>query len=100
MMLYECLDQNPDDTFKQHVYKSSYKCYKPNMPDDFKKWKGIVAACGLGGESFYFPLVNYHLPPWGTAPHSAQVPCQKRGSEFLQACPTPTSWAERSNSGI
>jgi len=55
MMLYECHDKNPDDTFKQHVYKSGYKCYNPNMPDDFKKCKGIVAAWGLGGESFYFP---------------------------------------------
>ena len=41
LMLYECHDQNPDDTFKQHVYKSGYKCYNPNMPDDFKKCLGL-----------------------------------------------------------
>ena len=55
LMLYECHDPNPDQTFRRHVYKSGYKCYTPNMPDDFKKCKGIVAAWGLGGESFHFP---------------------------------------------
>ena len=55
MMLYECHDDNPEETFKRHVYKSGYKCYTPNMPEDFKKCKGIVAAWGLGGESFHFP---------------------------------------------
>jgi hypothetical protein len=37
MMLYECHDDNPEETFKRHVYKSGYKCYTPNMPEDFKK---------------------------------------------------------------
>ena len=55
LMLYECHDDDPDQTFKRHVYKSGYKCYTPNMPDDFKKCKGIVAAWGLGGEAFHFP---------------------------------------------
>lgn len=55
MMLYECHDPNPEETFKRHVYKSGYKCYTPNMPEDFKKCRGIVAAWGLGGESFQFP---------------------------------------------
>jgi len=32
-----------------------YECYTPNMPDDFLKCRGIVAAWGLGGEPFYFP---------------------------------------------
>ena len=49
MMLYECHDDNPDETFKRHVYKSGYRCYTPNMPGDFKKCRGIVAAWGLGG---------------------------------------------------
>ena len=34
---------------------AGYECYTPNMPDDFLKCRGIVAAWGLGGESFYFP---------------------------------------------
>ena len=55
LMLYECHDNNPDQTFRRHVYKSGYKCYTPNMPDDFKKCKGIVAAWGLGGEAFHLP---------------------------------------------
>ena len=55
MMLYECHDDNPEETFKRHVYKSGYRCYTPNMPGDFKKCRGIVAAWGLGGESFHFP---------------------------------------------
>lgn len=40
--------------FLPHVH-SGYECNTPNMPDDFKKCKGIVAAWGLGGEPFYFP---------------------------------------------
>ena len=32
-----------------------YECYTPNMPDDFLKCRGIVAAWGLGGEPFFFP---------------------------------------------
>jgi len=55
MMLYECHDDRPEETFKRHVYKSGYKCYTPNMPEDFKKCRGIVAAWGLGGEPFHFP---------------------------------------------
>ena len=55
MMLYECHDDRPEETFRRHIYKSGYKCYTPNMPEDFKKCKGIVAAWGLGGESFSFP---------------------------------------------
>lgn len=55
MMMYECHD--PDDsysTFNHHV-NSGYECNTPNMPKDFKKCKGIVAAWGLGGEPFFFP---------------------------------------------
>ena len=55
MMLYECHDENPEEAFKKHLYKSGFKCYTPNMPSDFKKCKGIVAAWGLGGDPFYFP---------------------------------------------
>ena len=40
--------------FSPHVH-SGYECNAPNMPDDFKKCKGIVAAWGLGGDPFYFP---------------------------------------------
>ena len=34
---------------------SGYECRSPNMPDDFKSCKGVVAAWGLGGDSFAFP---------------------------------------------
>ena len=40
--------------FSNHVH-SGYECNAPNMPDDFKKCKGIVAAWGMGGDPFYFP---------------------------------------------
>jgi hypothetical protein len=40
--------------FSKHVH-SGYECNAPNMPDDFKKCKGIVAAWGVGGDPFYFP---------------------------------------------
>ena len=56
MMLYECHDSNPEVAFTPHVdSRLGYECYTPNMPDDFLKCRGIVAAWGLGGEPFYFP---------------------------------------------
>ncbi|XP_023339731.1 DBH-like monooxygenase protein 1 [Eurytemora carolleeae] len=56
MMLYECHDSSPDQVFSKHVDSMlGYECYTPNMPDDFLKCRGIVAAWGLGGEPFYFP---------------------------------------------
>jgi len=41
-------------SFSEHVH-SGYECNAPNMPDDFKKCKGIVASWGVGGDPFYFP---------------------------------------------
>ena len=56
MMLYECHDPSPDETFSKHAESMmGYECYTPNMPDDFLKCRGVVAAWGLGGEPFYFP---------------------------------------------
>jgi len=56
MMLYECHDEdaNSYERFHKHV-NSGYECRSPNMPDDFKRCKGVVAAWGLGGEAFSFP---------------------------------------------
>ena len=56
MMLYECHDDRPDEVFGHHVdSRYGYECYTPNMPNDFLKCRGIVAAWGLGGEPFFFP---------------------------------------------
>jgi hypothetical protein len=56
MMLYECHASSPDDAFSRHVDSMmGYECYTPNMPDDFLKCRGVVAAWGLGGEPFSFP---------------------------------------------
>ena len=47
-------DNNSFERFNKHV-NSGYECRSPNMPDDFKSCKGVVAAWGLGGEAFSFP---------------------------------------------
>ena len=47
-------DNNSHERFNKHV-NSGYECRSPNMPDDFKSCKGVVAAWGLGGDSFAFP---------------------------------------------
>ena len=47
-------DNNSHERFSKHV-NSGYECRSPNMPDDFKSCKGVVAAWGLGGEAFAFP---------------------------------------------
>ena len=55
MMMYECHDSVDSYAKFNHHVNSGYECNTPNMPRDFKKCKGIVAAWGLGGEQFSFP---------------------------------------------
>eukprot|EP00095_Tigriopus_kingsejongensis_P000886 snap_masked-scaffold409_size180341-processed-gene-0.2 protein:Tk00886 transcript:snap_masked-scaffold409_size180341-processed-gene-0.2-mRNA-1 annotation:"hypothetical protein DAPPUDRAFT_62540" len=55
MMMYECHDTEDSFTRFHHHVNSGYECNTPNMPKDFKKCRGIVAAWGLGGEPFYLP---------------------------------------------
>ena len=55
MMMYECHDDVDSKARFHHHVNSGYECNAPNMPNDFKKCKGIVAAWGLGGEPFFFP---------------------------------------------
>ncbi|XP_040579615.1 DBH-like monooxygenase protein 1 [Lepeophtheirus salmonis] len=56
MMIYECHSDEVYDV------DTGYECNTPNMPNNFKKCKGIIAAWGLGGEPFYFPEdVGYPL---------------------------------------
>ena len=45
MMLYECHGGREDSygLFNHHV-NSGYECHAPNMPEDFKRCRGIVAA--------------------------------------------------------
>ena len=47
-------DNNSYERFHKHV-NSGYECRSPNMPDDFRRCRGVVAAWGLGGEAFAFP---------------------------------------------
>jgi len=58
MMLYECHDDpstaDSHSRFHHHV-NSGYECNTPNMPHDFKRCRGIVAAWGIGGDAFHFP---------------------------------------------
>ncbi len=59
MMLYECHDDpssssNSRARFHHHV-NSGYECRTPNMPDDFRRCRGVAAAWGAGGEAFFFP---------------------------------------------
>jgi dopamine beta-monooxygenase len=58
MVLYEChdTDGNSDSysRFNHHV-NSGYECHAPNIPPDFKRCRGVIAAWGLGGEPFHFP---------------------------------------------
>ena len=53
-MSFALQDANSYERFHKHV-NSGYECRSPNMPDDFKRCKGVVAAWGLGGEAFSFP---------------------------------------------
>eukprot|EP00096_Caligus_rogercresseyi_P012709 TRINITY_DN5418_c0_g1_i1.p1 TRINITY_DN5418_c0_g1~~TRINITY_DN5418_c0_g1_i1.p1 ORF type:complete len:606 (+),score=135.14 TRINITY_DN5418_c0_g1_i1:292-2109(+) len=56
MMVYECHSDEVYDV------DTGYECKSPNMPNNFNKCKGIIAAWGLGGEPFYFPEnVGYPL---------------------------------------
>ena len=47
-------DNNSYERFHKHV-NSGYECRSPNMPDDFRRCRGVVAAWGLGGEAYAFP---------------------------------------------